>query len=121
MEATSFAVMTASSSTLQNERDLRLDVLDEEAVGAAEQDVGLNSDAEQFFDRVLGGLGLQLLGSRDEGHQRDVDEERVLAAQFLAHLADGFHEGQRLDVADRAADLDDRDVHILRDFLHRGS
>ena len=30
-----------------------------------------------------------------------------------AHLAHRFEEGQRLDVADRAADLDDRDVDIV--------
>ena len=98
--------------------DLRLDVFGEEAVGAAEQDVGLNSDAEQFFDRVLGGLGLEFLGGGDERHQRDVDEERVLTAKFLAHLADGFDERQGLDVADRAADFDDGHVDFLRHLLH---
>jgi hypothetical protein len=48
-----------------------------------------------------------------------VNEERVFATQLLAHLTDGFHEGQRLDVADGAADFDDRDVYILCDFFHR--
>ena len=31
---------------------------------------------------------------------------------FVAHLADGFEERQRFDVADGAADLDDHDVHV---------
>ncbi len=44
---------------------------------------------------------------------------RVVAAQFLPHLPDGFHEGQRLDVAHRAANFDDGDIHILRHLLHR--
>ena len=101
------------------QRDLRLEFVREITVGAAEQNVRLNSDAQQFLDRVLGGLGLQLSGGGDVGHQRDVDEERVVAAQFLAHLADGFDKGQRLDVANGAADLDDRQVDILRDLLHR--
>ena len=101
------------------QRDLPLDVLREEAVGAAQQDVGLNPDAEQLLHGVLRGLGLQLAGGGDVGHQRDVDEQRVLAAQFLAHLADGFDEGQRFDVAHGAADFDDGEVHVLRHFLHR--
>ena len=55
-------------------------------------------------------------------------------AHLQAHLAHGLEEGQRLDVADGAADLDDGDVHLLvgapahelldlvgdvRDHLHR--
>ena len=38
---------------------------------------------------------------------------RVLGAHLQAHLAHRLEEGQRLDVADRAADLDDRDVHLV--------
>ena len=44
------------------------------------------------------------------GHQREVDEERVVAADLLAELADRLEERERFDVADRAADLDDHDV-----------
>ena len=40
--------------------------------------------------------------------------EHVVAADVLAHLADGLEEGQRLDVADGAADLDHGDVGIGR-------
>jgi hypothetical protein len=47
-----------------------------------------------------------------------VDEEGVVAAQVLAHLADGLEEGQRLDVADRAADLDQQDFAVRGDFAH---
>ncbi len=42
----------------------------------------------------------------------------MFAAQFLPHLANRFHERQRLDVAHRAADFNDRNVNILRDLLH---
>jgi hypothetical protein len=101
------------------ERDLPLDVFREEAVGAAQQDVWLNSDAEQFFHGVLGGLGFEFLGRRNERNQRDVHEQSVLASKFLAHLADRFDEWQGFDVADCAADFDDADVHVLRDLLHR--
>ena len=40
-------------------------------------------------------------------------EQGVLAPQLLAHLADGFDEGQRFDVADRTADFDDGQIDIL--------
>jgi hypothetical protein len=37
-----------------------------------------------------------------------VDEDRVRSrADVVRHLADRFEEGQAIDVADRAADLDD--------------
>ena len=89
------------------------------AVGAAEQDVGLNADGEQFLDRVLRGLGLQLLRGGDPRHQREVDKDGVFAAQFLAHLADGLKKRQRFDVADGAADLDDGHVRAVgRDLAH---
>ena len=74
---------------------------------------------EQFLDRVLRGLGLQLLRGGDPRHQREVDEDGVFAAQFLAHLADGLKERQRFDVADGAADFDDGDVGAVgRDLAH---
>ena len=47
---------------------------------------------------------------REVGHQRDVQEEDVVAADVVAHLAGGLEERQRLDVADGAADLGDDDV-----------
>ena len=97
------------------ERDLPLDVLVEEPIGAAEQDVGLDADRAQVADAVLRRLGLQLAGGADERHQRQVDVERVLAADVLPELADGFEERQALDVADRAADLDEDDVDVLGD------
>jgi hypothetical protein len=46
----------------------------------------------------------------DVGHQRDVQEEAVVAADVVADLAGGLEERQRLDVADGAADLGDHDV-----------
>ncbi len=48
-----------------------------------------------------------------------MDEAGVLAAEVLAHLADGFEEGKRLDVAYGAADLDDGDFAVGCDFAHR--
>jgi hypothetical protein len=59
----------------------------------------------QLLDRVLRRLGLELARRLDVGHQRQVDEERALAAELVAELADRLEERQALDVADRAADL----------------
>ena len=106
--------MTASSGTSQNERDLALDVGVEEPVGAAEQDVGLDADGPEVAHAVLGGLGLQLAGRADERDQRQVDVERVVAAGVEAELPDRLEERHALDVADRAADFDEHDVHVAR-------
>ncbi len=92
--------------------DLGLQFLGERHLGTAEQDVGLDADGAQLLDRVLGGLGLHLAGGLDVGHQGDVDEQAVLAADIDAELADRLQEGQTLDVADGAADLDDGHVGV---------
>ena len=81
-------------------------------VGAQDDDVGLDADAAQLLDRVLGGLGLELARGGQGGEQRHVDVQHVRAADVLAHLADRLEERQRFDVADRPADLDDHDVRV---------
>ena len=93
-----------------HQRDLALDVVRDRPVGAADDRVGLDADRAQRGDRVLGGLGLQLAGRADPRHQRDVQEEAVVAADVVADLAGRLEERQRLDVADGAADLGDDDV-----------
>jgi len=50
-----------------------------------------------------------------KGHERQVDVDHVLAPDVLFELADGLEERQPLDVADRAADLDDHDVRAPGD------
>ena len=95
------------------ERDLAPGVGRDRPVGAAEQDVGLDADRAQLAHRVLGRLGLQLAGRGDVRHQRDVDIGAGVARQLVAELADGLEERQALDVADRAADLDQHDVGLV--------
>ena len=56
-------------------------------------------------------LGLELARRRDEWHQREVDEECIVATDFLAKLTDRLEERQRFDVAHRAADFGD--YHIV--------
>ena len=86
--------MTALSRTLQNSASLRARSSGIGAVGAAQQDVGLDADRAQLLDRMLGRLGLQLAGRRDVGHQRQVDEDGVAARQVVAELADRLEERQ---------------------------
>ena len=74
------------------------------------EDLRLDAEAQQFLDAVLRRLGLQLAGGGDVGHQGQVHEEAVLRAQLVVELAQRLEEGQRLDVADGAADL--RDDHV---------
>ena len=77
---------------------------------AADDDVGVDTDAAQLVDRVLRRLRLQLARRLDERDERDVEVEDVLGADLAPELADRLEERQRLDVADRAADLGDDDV-----------
>ena len=60
--------------------------------------------------RVLRRFGFQFVGRAEVRHQREVDVHHVFVADVVAHLADGFEERQRLDVADRTADFDDAHV-----------
>ena len=92
------------------ERDLVADVVRELLVRAADDDVRVDTDAAQLVDRVLRRLGLQLAGRVDERDERDVQVEHVLGPDLAPELADRLEERQRLDVADRAADLGDDDV-----------
>ena len=47
-------------------------------------------------------------------------KQGVLRPQFQPHLTDGFEEGKRFDVADRATNLDDDHVHVFRHFSDAG-
>ena len=63
------------------QRDLAAHVLRQAALGAAHQHVGLDADAAQLVDRVLGRLGLQLAGVADVRHEREVDEHAPAPAR----------------------------------------
>ena len=96
------------------ERDLVADLLGEQVARAADDRVGVDPDPAQLVDRVLRRLRLQLARRLDERHERDVEVEDVLRPDLAAELPDRLEERQRLDVADRAADLGDHDVGRVR-------
>ncbi len=91
-------------------RNLLADAAGHRVIAAADDGVGLDADGPKLLDAVLGRLGLQLLGRRYVRKEGQVDVEDVVAADLVAHLADGLQEGEALDIADGAADLDDDDL-----------
>src|SRR3989304_9412182 len=54
---------------------------------------------------MLGGLGFEFIGRTDMGQPGDMHINTVLTPYIAAHLAQGFQERQRFDIADGAADL----------------
>ena len=80
------------------------------AVRPAQEEVRRDADAAQLLHRMLRGLGLQLAGGRDVGDEGEMDEHRLVPAPLVGELADRFVERQALDVADRAADLDQHEI-----------
>ena len=110
----------AGFGDVAEQRDFLFQLFGNVAVAAAQQNVRLDSDAQHFFDAVLRGLGFQLAGRGDEGHEGDVHEQSIFEPELEAHLADGFEEGKGLDVADGAADFDDDHVHAFGDFFDGG-
>ena len=83
------------------------------AIRTAQQNIGLNADRAQLFDRMLRRLGLQFAGRRNVRHQRQMHVDRRAARQIVAELADGFEKRQAFDVADRAADFDQHEIDVL--------
>ena len=92
------------------ERDLAPFRLRQRPLGAAQQQVRLDADAEQLLHRMLRRLGLELAGGGEIGQQGDVDVHRPLGAELVAELADRLEERQAFDVADGAADLAEHEV-----------
>ena len=65
------------------------------------------------FTECCVGLVFSSPARLDVRQQRQVDEDGVAARQLVAELADRLEERQALDVADRAADLDQHEVDAL--------
>ena len=96
------------------QRDLLANLARQRLGRAADEHVGVDTDAAQLVDRVLRRLRLQLTRRVDERDERDVEIDDVLGADLAPELADRLEERLRLDVADRAADLGDHDVGVGR-------
>ena len=104
------------------------------AIAPAEQDMRLDADRAQLLDRVLGRLGLELAGGRNERQQREMNEDDMAAWQIVAELADQPSKNGSPSMSPTVpADLDQDEVDAVvaledevldrvgdvRDHLHR--
>src|SRR6185437_4277046 len=78
----------AGVAHIAEEGDLAALAFRQQPVAAAEENVRLDAEAEKLLHRMLCRLGLGLARGGDVGHQRQMDEERALAAELVAELAD---------------------------------
>ena len=100
--------------------DFRFQVGAEVPVAAANQNVRLNPDAQHFLHAVLGRLGFQFARGGNKRHQREMHENHILRAQFQTHLPDRFQKRQRFNVAHRAANFDEHNIHAFGHFAEGG-
>ena len=91
-------------------RDLRLRLCRQRVRGAADHEVRVEAEAAQRLDGVLRRLRLLLADGADDGDERDVAEAEVLATDAELKLPQRLAEHHRLDVAHRAAKLDEAHV-----------
>src|SRR5690606_8405462 len=91
-------------------RDLSPKVHRKRPVRAAKQNVRRDTDLAELADAVLRRFCFEFAGSGNKRNKRDMNENGVSAAFFVAHLADRFEKRERFDIADGSADLYDQNV-----------
>src|SRR5687768_13220425 len=74
------------------ERDLSLHLFGQRSLGAADENVGLNSDFHQLPHGMLRRLRFHFARRGDERYERQMNEDRVLAPDLVAELPDGLEE-----------------------------
>mmetsp|Transcript_49930 Transcript_49930/g.99399 ORF Transcript_49930/g.99399 Transcript_49930/m.99399 type:complete len:615 (-) Transcript_49930:262-2106(-) len=82
--------------------------------GAADEEIWGEASGAQILHAVLRRLSLLLTNRAEDGHQGDMEEEDVVAANAELELAESLDEGHGLDVADCAAKLNDAHVGLAR-------
>ena len=107
--------MTASTGTLQKSAILRLTSVGRARSVRQSRTSGWIPIESSSLTECCVGLVFSSSDGLDVRDERQVHVDRVAAAGLLAELADRLEEGQRLDVADRAADLDEDDVGVGAD------
>src|SRR5437763_1087046 len=96
------------------EGDLLFQFAGQRTICAAEQYIGLDSDLQKIFNRMLCWFALQFSSGRNKGNKGQMDKDRVLPAYLLPELASGFEKRERFYIADRPAYLDYDDIDIIR-------
>ena len=84
----------AAEFHVAEERNLALDVVGDRSLRAHDEQIGLDSDFHEIPNGVLRRLCLELARGRDERHEREMDEDRVLAPDVVPELPNGFQERQ---------------------------
>ena len=119
MVPASSAGITLSGRTLQNSAILRRSF---SGIGRSQRQsriCGWMPRPSSSLTECWVGLVFSSPAERDVGHQGEVDEQAALRPELVGELADGLQEGQALDVADGAADLDQDEVVAVRLRLDR--
>ena len=103
---------------IAEQRNLILQILRHLHLGTADNDIGTDSHLLKRLHAHLGGFGLHFCGTVQVGNQRHMDHAGIVGPLLLLELTDGFKERLGLNVADRSADLNDGNRHILRTDFH---
>mmetsp|Transcript_67916 Transcript_67916/g.153685 ORF Transcript_67916/g.153685 Transcript_67916/m.153685 type:complete len:282 (-) Transcript_67916:76-921(-) len=101
------------------EGDLVAGLLEEFVGGPADDQVGAQAHRTKLLHTVLRRLRLLLSVGSEAGDERDVDEAHVLPADAELELPERLEEDHTLDVAHRAAHLDQAHVRGLPRRVHR--
>ena len=82
------------------------------AIAATDEQIWLDSDRAQLFDRMLGGLGFEFSRCADKGEQGHVDVGQISSSHISSELSNGFQEGQRLNITNSSADFGNHNIGI---------
>ncbi len=106
-------------SDIAEQRQFFLDARGKRLAAPADQNIRLDAQRSQFFDAVLGGLGLNLADFVQIGDERNMDKQAIALAQIPFELADGLQKRLGFDIAHRSANL--CDDHICPGVLAHGA
>ena len=98
---------------IAKQRDLLLHFERDFLFRPTDENIRLNSDRAEFFDRVLSRFCFQFAGGGNVRQKRDVNVKRIVFADFFFDLPNRLEERQRLDIADRAADFRYDNVRLI--------
>ena len=82
-------------------------------LGAAYDNIRLDSHSLQLLYACLGRLRLHFLGCLQIRYQCHVDQNDIFKSFLVLKLADGFKEMLAIDVSDGAADIDNGDLSVF--------
>ena len=93
--------------------NLILESLIKRLLGAAYDDIRLDTHALKLLNTGLCRLCLKLSGSTQIRDQCNVTQDCILVSDFVLELTDCLKERLTFDISDGSADFDDGDMHII--------